>query len=313
LENVCSNLILDIIENKNNDSPQINKKNNINGFYNLDKSQYTYEFKKNRNNKIESQCLLEFLNFIDHNVKNTITSQNEAIRIYSKYEFLTNNIIDNKFFFDLINLKNFDIKDFDKFNKTENFDLLLNLNENEDNKIDLGKPYEYNENLNEEHNLDKIENLKDNKNMNIKTNSEKSFEENEKKKLELFKENINTNFNLFNGKNKNKNKLNLICKNNNNCNNGNINNNTFNYTLNNYKTSINSQDIDIINELQLNKNLYQNHSIKNSTKIFKSSNTLSSPKIIQRKESYEIDPKNEFFEGILINKNKNFLIIKLNY
>ncbi len=118
---------------------------------------------------------------------------------------------------------------------------------------------------------------------------------------------------MFNGKNKNKNKLNLICKNNNNCNNGNINNNTFNYTLNNYKTSINSQDIDIINELQLNKNLYQNHSIKNSTKIFKSSNTLSSPKIIQRKESYEIDPKNEFFEGILINKNKNFLIIKLNY
>ncbi len=306
LNQVCSDLIGEIRENRINDAPRISllKKEpyNKNMLFNLGKAHYSFDYLKNPNNKIESQCLLEFLNFIDFNLKNTISRDNDFTALYSKYEFLANNLIDNRLFFEIL-----DETDINKNMHYLNF--VENLKQSSNSNTDTNTHANTNTNIT---NTATAEDLNFNSLvMNLGLNSEKEEATEEASELKL--EEIS-----FNKHNNNANKSFLTPKDNlnksvgyhdphnqhhpwekNKINNFNIHAATAankerikpftaNYS-NNYgiKTTINSQDIDIINDLQPvkinshsnnsnnnnnNLNFFKNQSLK---KIFKSSNCLN--------------------------------------
>lgn len=265
LNQICNDLIGEIRENRINESPQVSVKNepNNNNYYNLGKAQYAFDYLKNPNNKIESQCLLEFLNFIDFNLKNTISQDNDFYKLYSKYEFLSNNFIDHQLFFKILDDKNSNIdkilqKHFNN-NEDSNFqskDLVINLGLNSENEAKADPEFKTEEIL-----------LNKNTNKNFFTDSKNSY--NNFNKLDYYQiSNENNKIKILN-ENKIRN-----CEN---FQNFRVKPYNGNYSINNTKTTINSEDIDIINDLQSVKTNNNHHiSLKNSSlKIFKSSNVLN--------------------------------------
>jgi len=296
-DKICNDLKREIRENQSNDSPKryLIKDLKRSSLFNLDKTHYTFEYMKNKNNKIESECLLEFLNFIDFNLKNTITNDNNAYKLYSKYEFLTNNLVDKEDFFKILNNSNdkniYDIKHDDSGVCVGNKDLILDffsMSENE-KKRKIFSQSKDESNLNTNKNLSNVPPTKNNlfnlNNENIIKISSSDTKNKSKGKIEENHEKIKS----FNQSN------NLI---------------------NNWKTTINSQDIDIINDLQLNKNnINLNKNKSPSGKIFKSSidinfnkdfenniNNIVSPKIDSNKRN-PFNPNNDVSNLDELNNN----------
>lgn len=311
LNQVCNDLIGNIRENKVNNAPKIPLKNEPykNNFYNLGRAEITFDYLKNPNNKIESQCLLEFLNFIDFNLKNTLSQNNDFTKLYSKYEFLANNLIDNKLFYDILECKNDEEqKSFGIHKPNYNYgqnphgkDLMMDLELIKHYQKTIPNELRKDENKINDHNYveKQIYANSDYKNLNKLPVNQNSQEKNKIKsikesKIKNFEYNIpNKKYKSFNG----------------------------NYTATNNKTTINSQDIDIINELQSNKinnhiynnnnnNIYSNANKNSSMKIFKSTFSLNNSNSNQninnhftKLNSIQLNPH----ESRDCDKNKDFI------
>lgn len=266
---ICDDLVLQIKENQQNDKPQVNGYDSFhnNCLFNIETLCFSYDYEKKRNNKIESQCLLEFLNFIDFNLKNTFMKNSEASKLYCKYDFLAENLIDNEIFHNI--LKGEDYKDCAPSNSVDNLHGESNSNNNNNinsnnqssNNINQNKDYLFStsinmSNINNDYNNKIIQLNKNNSNNNTYNNFVTSrFDNISGVNIQKPKNNNSINANNITSNVKKNSLVNFKSEKTTNTKANNIANlNAKEIKANNsnnaLKTTINSQDIDIINDLK---------------------------------------------------------------